>query len=229
MGRPTSGKWLPRAAALLGELLITAGVVVGLFAVYTLFWTGVETGRAQQDLEAEFEAVRSPAGTTAKSPTRSLPRGPRDEGVVGDVYARLAIPRFGEHWVWYVVEGVDEDDLARGPGHYPGSAEPGEIGNFAVAGHRATYGEPFAALDQLREGDAVLVERGGQTFRYRVTESFLTHPEDAGVLLPVPGDAGAVPGRAIITLTTCHPRWGSAHRLIVHGELVATENDAGGV
>ncbi len=134
----------------------------------------------------------------------------------------MRIPALGESWSWIVVVGVDLDSLTRGPGHYPDSPAPGEIGNFAVAGHRATYGEPFAYLDALEAGDEIFVERGGREYRYLVTESFITVPSDTGVLLPAPGQPGVEAEGAIITLTTCHPRWGSTEQLIVHGELAGS-------
>lgn len=222
------------AVGVLGELLITAGVIVGLFAVYTLFWTGVETQNAQSALEEQFEALSSgdvltsePSTSpgTADSPDESPEARPQPEP--GDAYARMRIPRLGESWSWIVVEGVGLDDLTRGPGRYPESADVGEVGNFAVAGHRATYGEPFAYLDRVQVGDELVVERKGRVFRYLVTDSFITVPSNTDVLLPVPGQPGATAESAVITLTTCHPRWGSTERLIVHGELASIEPTGG--
>jgi sortase A len=206
-----------------GELLITAGLVVGLFAVYTLFWTGVETANDQNALEEEFEALSSGDVT---GPTPSTPDEPAQavrDPLPGDAYARMRIPRLGDEWSWIIVEGVDLGSLTRGPGHYPDSVDPGEVGNFAVAGHRATYGEPFAYLDTVQVGDDVFVERGGREYRYVITESFITMPSNTGVLLPVPGKPGVEAEQAVITLTTCHPRWGSTERLILHGELVGSK------
>ena len=70
----------------------------------------------------------------------------------GEAFALLRIPRLGEDYRVPIVEGVSLEDLAAGVGHYPDTALPGEVGNFSVAGHRATNGEPFAYLDQLRNG-----------------------------------------------------------------------------
>lgn len=206
------------AVGVLGELLITAGVIVGLFAVYTLVWTGVETSNAQQALEAEFESLNQNP-PQAPSEEADAVADPRTEPLPGDAYARLRIPRLGDDWQWIVVEGVDLPTLTRGPGHYPDSADPGEDGNTAIAGHRATYGEPFAYLDRLVAGDDIIVERAGMLYRYTVTESFVTVPTDVDVVAPVPGQPGAQPVQSVITLTTCHPRWGSTERLVVHGTL----------
>lgn len=203
-----------------GELLVTAGVVVGLFAVYSLFWTGVETADEQDALEAEFVASNGgSAGQATTNPDEPAEEQTSVEPSTGDAYARISIPRLGDDWSWVIVQGVDQRSLTRGPGHYPGTANPSEVGNFAVAGHRATYGEPFAYLDQVQVGDDIHVERGGTQHRYEVTESFITLPSDTGVLLPVPGEPGVEPIEPIITLTTCNPRWSGAERLIVHGVL----------
>ncbi len=209
-----------------GELLITAGVVVGLFAVYTLFWTGVETAGEQQALEREFESTdpEPPEPSVEAAPPQAPPPQATPEPLPGDAYARMRIPRLGEDWNWIVVQGVDLADLTRGPGRYPDSAEPGQVGNFAVAGHRATYGEPFAYLDRLEPGDEIVVEREGQEHLYRVSTSYVTGPDDTAVLAPVPREPGATPRTAVITLTTCHPRWSSEERLIVHGILVGTSS-----
>ncbi len=102
----------------------------------------------QKDLRQEFHASQA-----AK---------PTSDGSAGDGVAILHIPALGKKWQWVVVEGVGNEDLALGPGHFPGTAQPGEIGNFAVAGHRATHGEPFAHLDKLKEAtDRVETPKAG--------------------------------------------------------------------
>lgn len=221
------------AIGVVGELLITAGVVVGLFAVYTLYWTGIETANEQDALEAEFEAASpaevpptrpasqdAPEPVASDQPAEEPAADETTESLPGSAYARMTIPRLGEDWSWIVVEGVATDDLTRGPGHYPETAGPGEVGNFAIAGHRATYGEPFAYLDRVQIGDDILVERQGMLHRYAVTESFITLPTDVDVIAPVPGRPGQTPQEEVITLTTCNPRFSGAERLIVHGTLV---------
>ncbi len=101
--------------------------------------------------------------------------------------------------------------------HYPQTSLPGGPGNFAVAGHRTTYGAPFFNLDQLVAGDEIRVtDRGGARYTYRVTELRVVPPSESSVLGPDPlGN-----GRPLLTLTTCHPRFSNAQRLIVFAELV---------
>jgi sortase A len=88
-----------------------------------------------------------------------------------------------------------------------------------VAGHRATHGEPFRDLDQLREGDAVIVRTATERLDYRVTDSRIVSPLDTDVLEPVPGRPGEPADAARLTLTTCHPRWASTYRLVVLATL----------
>jgi sortase A len=201
-----------------GQLLITLGLVVLLFCVYELYWTGVETHEAQGSLRDSLEKGWSNDPTKVRT----------EEFDIGDGVGLLTIPRLGDDWSWVVVEGVTTDALKDGPGHYPDTAMPGRVGNFGVAGHRATNGEPFAHLDALRPGDAVEVETADALYTYRVKRSEITTPQDVDVVAPVPGEPGAEPTRKRITLTTCHPRWSSTHRLIVYGILDSVDTKATG-
>ena len=120
-----------------------------------------------------------------------------------------------------VVEGVDLPQLALGPGHSPGTAGPGEVGNFSVAGHRAGHAAPFENLDRLKPGDVVTFSFGDHRWSYRVDRSFLTEPTDVGVIAAVPEQPNAVPTKRLMTLTTCDPKYGVRfQRLIVVGTLI---------
>jgi sortase A len=201
-----------RVTGVVGELLITAGVVVLLFVGYQLVWTNVQADRAADAKSDRLEEVwekRGPVGPEFDLPLQR-----------GEAFAILRIPRLGENYRVPIVEGVSLEDLAVGVGHYPETALPGEVGNFSVAGHRATNGEPFAYLDQLREGDAVVVETGATWYTYEVTDEYIVQPTQVGVILPVPNEPEAEPHKALMTLTTCNPRWASYERLIFHAELV---------
>lgn len=117
---------------------------------------------------------------------------------------------------FYVGEGLAQEQIDRGPSHYPDSAAPGGDGNFAVAGHRTTHGAPFGELDRLRAGDEVRVtDRAGRRFVYRVVEQRVVAPTDTWVV-----DADPLgTGRPMLTFTTCHPRFSARQRLIVWAEL----------
>ncbi|CAL9456021.1 class E sortase [Streptomyces sp. enrichment culture] len=142
-------------------------------------------------------------------------------------YAILSIPSL--HLRVPVAEGVRKDDvLDLGyAGHYPGTQQPGAAGNFALAGHRNTHGEPFRHLDRLAPGDRVDVETAGATYTYAVDRILpRTSPRDTGVLRPVPmsvvhrGQGYREPGH-YLTLTTCTPAYSSAYRLVVWGTLTS--------
>jgi sortase A len=203
----------------LGELLITAGLVLLLFCAYQLLWTNVQAGRAQQHvgstLREDWKKQQGvPDGTVRLS-----------RSDFGKGFAFLHIPRLGKKFSVPVVEGVTLPDLSRGVGHYPSTAVPGAAGNFAVAGHRATNGEPFADLNRVKAGDSLVIETRDTWFTYVVDRTRIVAPTAMWVLDPVPGKPKAEPTEKLITLTTCDPRWGSTHRLIVFGHL-SGERDA---
>ena len=121
-----------------------------------------------------------------------------------------------------MVEGVDVDDLRKGPGHYPATPLPGQEGNSAIAGHRTTYGAPFGDLDQIAKGDKITLQTVQGTFTYVVDQDpFAVDPNDGDVLLPEPDPARTGHYRATLTLTTCNPKFSAAERLIVKASLRA--------
>lgn len=213
------GNGLRAAVRGLGELLITAGLVLLLFVAYQLVWTNLEAHRAQDRVADQIrEGWDRPVGSTGAGADEPRTRGPR-KADFGRGFAFVRIPRLGANYSVPVLEGVALDVLARGVGHYPETALPGRVGNFAVAGHRATNGEPFAHLDRLGPGDVVIVETQQTWFTYVVDRTHIVRPTDTWVIDPVPGRPDAVPRDRLITLTTCNPRWASYERLIVTGHL----------
>ncbi|MFD4758385.1 class E sortase [Streptomyces sp. NPDC058439] len=215
------------------ELCITIGALIVLFVVYVLFWTGVKAADAtegqidtlQNQWARDTVSAPVPGASPARgtSPTPSAPPAPaayRD----GKPFAMLYIPRFGKGWEWPVLENTEVRTLQKGLGHYRGTARLGATGNFAVAGHRRTYGDPFKDFPKLRPGDAVLLTDGTTWFTYRIDKKpYRTVPSDIGVIDPVPRKSGFDgPGR-YLTLTTCDPEWGSSHRLIAWAHLDATQ------
>ncbi|MDQ0718245.1 sortase A [Streptomyces luteogriseus] len=202
-----------RVIRLLSVGLILAGLaLVGL----KLFHDGHEGdayAHTQQALRKELRQSAAPPQTA-----REEKAGPRD----GEAFAVLRVPRFGREFAPVIVEGVSQKALEKGPGHFPATALPGGAGNFAVAGHRTGWGQPFNRLPELRKGDTIDIEWKRTTYTYRVTHSKVVEPSDVGVLLPVPGKPGARPDKARITLITCTDRgWDGTyvHRFVVWGEL----------
>jgi sortase A len=224
--RPTArlkaGVAVTRLVRATGWTLVVAGSIVLLYVVYLLWFTNLGTDRAQRDLAQTWDltipAEPAPDGQPAEGDD-----GPdEDEPVeLGEAYAAMWFERDGERIVngdiLYVVEGVSLDLLRLGPGHYPDSDVPGGPGNLAIAGHRTTYGAPFWALDELEDGDTIhVVDRRGREWVYAYTEQRVVAPTDVWVVDEDPLETGA----PTITLTTCHPRFSAAQRLIAWGELV---------
>ncbi len=189
------------------QLALTAGVVVLLFVAYQSYVTDWFADRQQDQVADDLRDGWAQPGH-------------RSQPDFGQGFAFLHIPELGPDWNRAVVEGVDDAALEAGPGHYPSSALPGEVGNFAVAGHRVGDGAPFRELDDLEAGDVVLVETSDSWFTYRVTSNRIVPPEEAAVIHPVPGGALTdEPTQAYLTLTTCHPEFSAKERLIVHALL----------
>jgi len=209
-----------RAVGVLGELLITAGVIVALFVVWQVFWTDVTGGR---EASAHIEAFAQEAPDSPEQPgTRQTGEPPVEPArEAGETFATMFVPRWGPDWEWPIAEGVGRADVldAGFTGHYPDTALPGEIGNFAVAGHRQSHGKPFFGVDSLEVGDPIIVQTAQAWYVYRVTDSYVVLPTDTGVIAPNPLDPGAEATERMITLTTCHPLWSTRERWIIHGEL----------
>ncbi|MEU8031207.1 class E sortase [Streptomyces sp. NPDC049099] len=201
------------------ELCITVGALIVLFVAYLLFWTGVRAEGAMNDQIDQLHRQWSrgsgqPVAVTKPAPYR-----------YGEAFAIMYIPRLGFTWNKPVLEGTGRDVLAKGLAHYRGTARLGQVGNFAVAGHRRTYGDPFLDFPKLRPGDAVVLTDGTTWFTYRIDKGpYKTVPTDVEVIDPVPRKSGYTrPGR-YLTLTTCDPEWGHSHRLIVWAHLDSAQS-----
>lgn len=200
-----------------GELLITLGVLVFGFMAYMYWGTAVSEGNAQRALDNQLSQQWARGSQSIASLT-----DPNDL-TLGKPFALIRIPRFGAKWQFAVVQGTGLPQLALGPGHVPGTALPGKVGNFAVAGHRVTAGNPFWNLPDLRSGNTVYVETVAGTYEYKVTgKPVQVSPDDTAVLAPVPDHPGQQAHRRMITLITCNPPWTGTMRVIVTGVLVRT-------
>ncbi|MDG4834631.1 class E sortase [Solwaraspora sp. WMMD1047] len=222
--RPTFASRLRTGMRVSGELLITFGLVVLLFAGYEIWGKSTIVNAHQEDLSAQLE--QSWEDQPAVAPSAPAPsESPSPAPVVqGKPIAGLYIPKLDKNWI--VVEGVEQKDIRYAPGHYPESAMPGQVGNFSVAGHRNRA--TFWRLDELDNGDAIVLESRDEWFVYQVSQSRIVRPHQTEVVAPVPGRRGAKPTKAMLTLTTCHPKFNNYERLIVHAELVRSEPKSGG-
>ncbi|PKW26904.1 class E sortase [Phycicoccus duodecadis] len=203
-----------RVVGAVGELLITAGVLVLLFVAWQLWWTDVVADRKQaQVVQALVQDFGS--GRAAEVGGDAFPElGQRK------AFAVIRVPRFGADYARPVIEGTDRPVLALGVSHYDGSAAPGAVGNFAVAGHRTTYGRPFHDIDRLRAGDRVIVETAPTVYVYEIRSHEIVRPWQTEVIAPVPDQPGEAPTTAMITMTSCHPKFSAQFRYITHGVLV---------
>jgi sortase A len=207
-----------------GEILLSLGVVVLGFMAYMYWGTAIREGDAQRTLQAELGHEWGDAGQSL-----AVLHNPDDLGL-GQPFALLRIPRLGSDWKFAIVQGTGLPQLALGPGHVPGTALPGQLGNFAVAGHRVTAGNPFWSLPSLRAGDLVYVETVAGTYEYRVlARPDLVSADDTAMLAPVPGRPGAKPHLRLITLITCDPPWTGTNRIVVTGVLITVLPRARGI
>ena len=203
-----------------GWTLLVAGAVILLYVVYLLWFTNLGTEQAQREMAERWEARTTHEAEVGDDDADADDADDGDADATPDAFAMLWFERDGDPVVsddpLYVVPGVGLDELRDGPGHYPESAEPGEDGNVGIAGHRTTYGSPFWSLDELREGDTIhVVDHEGEEWVYEYVEQRVVAPSDTWVVGDDPLDNGA----ATITLTTCHPRFSAAQRLVAFGEL----------
>jgi sortase A len=139
--------------------------------------------------------------------------------------AILQIPAFGDGYKLPILVGTSEYVLGRGVGWYESTQLPGQVGNFALAGHRITHGEPFARLLELKVGDQVIVTTKTTIYTYVIDKSpsqLTVKDVDTWVLDPVPGKTGVKPTQSIITLTTCQDLFHSPDRAVGFGHLVST-------
>jgi len=218
-GGARAGRWRTVVRGL-GELLVTAGLVVLLFVVYEVCVTDLFNDRRQDQLTEQIHRQWTQQPVVARPAAPVVP-------AVGEPMAVLRIPRLGADYRRVVLQGTSEDQLAQGPGHYVGTAMPGQPGNLAIAGHRVGKGSPFLDLDEMQPGDPIVVETADSWFVYRVLVQDaggipglqVVAPTDVGVIAPTPDAPGTAASGSYLTLTTCHPEYSARQRLIVHAVL----------
>ncbi len=211
----------------IGELLITAGVLVFLFLGWQLWLNDLIVGT--QDNHTATALAKT--WDVENAPTRDTPVTPIDYGdpVVSAAPANaktmavMYVPRFGADWTREIAEGIGLADVlnTRRIGHYPTTQMPGDVGNFAVAAHRLTYGAPFRDIDQLRLGDRIYIMTpdGYYTYVFRNLEYVSKH--GVGVLDPVPQRSAVEATTRLMTLMSCNPKWSTAERIIAYAVFEA--------
>jgi sortase A len=204
-----------RILRLAGALLIVAAVLIVADVAWQVWGTGWQQAQAQAHLRARIDPdliTAKPAhdSTVSGSSTTTTGAAVVSPPALGAPLGLLAVPAIGLSQV--IVEGTGEAQLATGPGHYQGTAMPGQVGNMAVAGHRTTYGHPFYNLNELVAGDRITITTPSGVYTYSVTGQQIVSPSDVAILDST--------GGATLTLTTCNPRYSAAQRLVVTATLV---------
>ena len=225
----TRREFVDRAIGISGETLVTVGLFVLLFLGWHVWFNDIVQGAAQDRAASVLSNTWSSVPTGATEFDRAA--GTSD-GAITDVpppvvkspgdaesFATVLVPRFGVRYERTVAEGVDVETVLNnqvtGIGHYPNTAQLGQIGNFAVAGHRTTYGAPFGEVDKLRLGDRIYVETEAGWYVYRFRNMEYVYPTQVSVLNPVPQLQIEARDR-ILTMTTCHPKLSAAERLVAY-------------
>lgn len=226
------------AVGALGDVLLTAGLLLLLFVAWQLWWTDVEANRSQagtvEALARDFSQGRTgrpaPQGPSPTDTSTARPGSTQIPAAeFGEAFAILRIPRFGQDYARPVLKGTATDTLREGVGQYEGTAGPGAVGNFALAGHRTTYGRPFNEIDELRKGDVIVVETKTGYAVYAVQRYVIVAPSAVEVIAPVPQQPGATPTEAWLTMTACHPEYSAAQRYVVFASLVKSYTRAQGL
>jgi sortase A len=207
---------------LMGELFITLGVVMFLFVAYQLWWTNVTADNYAHGSAKTLQQQWQPNGSTAGG-AKAHPAYPTSIAS-GTKFAIIYIPKLDV--MTPIAEGVDKQSILDNGlvGHYTGDLETAfpweKTGNFALAGHRNTHGEPFRYINKLVPGDKIVVETAYDYYTYTVTSTLgQTSPTNVSVIQPVPPQSGFTkPGR-YITLTTCTPEFTSKYRMAVWGTM----------
>ncbi len=219
----------------LGLVLVLGGLGMLGYVAWQMYGTNIVSRQNQERLVQDLEKEWSVApGTTVEG--RPADR-PESGGVpLGDASALIRIPAFGDDYVVPVLEGIGDAELASGYGHFPDSADAGERGNYALAAHRVTHGEPLRDMPKLRPGDEVVVETRTAVYTYVLDtdpNDLIVTFEDIWVVDPLPTnpDGGVQPaqrpGQRLITLTTCSELFHTDNRMIAFGHLVDTEKKQG--
>jgi sortase A len=206
-----------------GAVLATTGALLLANVAVTLLWqepiSALVAERGQNELENELATLsRRFAPDVPQAPQRRFEPGRAARTFAarlrtGRAFGRIEMPTLERSF--FVAEGSDTATLRKGPGHYPSTAMPGQGRTVALAGHRTTYGAPFAELDELQRGERIVVTMPYGRFTYQVDRSRIVEPTAWWVTRRT--------GHERLVLTTCHPPFSAAKRLVVFARLTASE------
>ena len=208
---------------ILAELMLTAAAVCALYIAWQMWWTGVQAEHNQIETRQSVswsDPGQSDSVTIAQAQEGDPPTQPQS-AQEGELIAQVYIPRFGSQWQRNLVEGTSLTELNKhGLGHYKDSQMPGQVGNFAFAGHRNGYGQPLGDVDKLQEGDPIIVRTQDYWYVYHYTSYKIVLPTDIEVVAANPENPGATPTKRMLTMTTCEPKYSTpTHRWISYAEF----------
>jgi sortase A len=232
-GSPASARRRRRRSAgelaltVIGELLITAGVLVGLFLGWQVWWNNLivssqQTSTAQQQSKKWIDdAMKAPRPTPTDPSTPAAVDPPvLAEPAPYQPFAVIYIPRLGPDWKRTIRQTVDVEQVLNsytaGVGHYPDTQLPGQVGNFAVAGHDSGWGNTFIDLSKLRIGDNVYVQTKDGWYTYQFRNFEYVQPTQVSVIAAVPRHPDVQPIDRLMTITTCNPPFHAGERLIAY-------------
>lgn len=205
-GSPVRRKSRWRVITFFGAAFILAGLGLLGYVSWQYFGTNIVSKQKQAMIKKDVTAEWS-------------------RGIDGNAIGLLRIPRLGKDYEAPIVPGFDPTALAKGVGSYPKGAKPGEIGNFAIAGHRVTHGELFRDFLKLRKGDKIVVETRTKIFTYKLRDNGTDRTLDFTVGWPLmsnPIDRNFIPTKPILTMLTCSELFHTRNRNVVFGDLVST-------
>lgn len=217
---------------ILGELFITAGVLVLMFLGWQVWLGNLIDGNAQKNesvaLSQTWNKGQAPVAVSNERPDPGPPVvGTAPENAVQ--FGNMIIPRFGADYIRPIREGIGvEDVLNLGVGHYPGTAMPGAVGNAAFAAHRTGHGSPFFDIEKIQVGDHIFIETEDGWYQYSMRSIEYVQPTGVGVLAPVPQAPGVEPKDRILTLTSCNPVFTASERIILYSTYDTWYPRAGG-
>lgn len=204
----------------IGELLITAAIFIGMFAVWQLYYTSYKVEGPRLERIAQFAEQHAPPTVKVGEKRTDEPPSVGKPGW-NEEYAVLHVPLW-DYMRISVTEGIDDGSLAQANAtHYEDTAQPGELGNYSVAAHRRTYGDNFRWIDRLKDGDQVVVESPENYYVYTMKWHEIVDAEaedNHRVIAPVIDDVTRtkIPTERWMTMTTCHPEWSNYERYITH-------------
>lgn len=199
---------------ILGSIFLASGLGIISFTLWDLTINNAAKSSEQQQVADQLDRQWQ-SNIISSEPIE-------DDGIgsEGEPFAKMHIPVWGEY-VKPIIKGTNSKSLDLGIGHYSSTADAGQVGNFAVAAHRTIAGANFENIDMLKYGDKIYVETETHIYQYEVRNTIIVPPNKVEVLNPVPYGIKKTEGdsESIITLTSCHPKWGDQERIIAYGVL----------